>query len=40
MEKYCFSKRLFFEVVIVIVTDKKYNIKDTMPMKISLMHYI
>ena len=40
MEKACFYKRLFFKVVIVMVKDKKYTIKDTMLIKISFMHYM
>ena len=40
MEKTWFYKRLFFELVIVMVKDKKYSIKDTMSIKISLMHYM
>ena len=28
------------EVVLVMVKDKKYNIKDTMSIKISFMHYM
>ena len=40
MEKTWFYKRLFFELVIVMVKDEKYSIKDTMSIKISLMHYM
>ena len=40
MEKAWFYKRLFFEVVIVMVKDKKYSIKITMSIKISFMHYV
>ena len=40
MEKTWFYKRLFFEVVIVMIKDKKYSIKDTMSIKISFMHYM
>ena len=40
MEKAWFYKRLVFEVLIVMVKDKKYSIKDTMSIKISLMHYV
>ena len=40
MEKTWFYKRLFFELVIVMVKDEKYRIKDTMSIKVSLMHYM
>ena len=40
MEKTWFYKRLFFEFVIVMVKDEKYRIKDTMSIKVSLMHYM
>ena len=40
MEKTWFYERLFFEVVIVMIKDKKYSIKDTMSIKISFMHYM
>ena len=33
-------ERLLFEVVIVKVKDKKYNIKHTMPIKIGVMYYM
>ena len=35
-----FYERLFFEVVIIMVKDKKYSAKDTMSIKISFMHYM
>ena len=39
MEKAWFYERLFFEVVIVMEKDKKrYNVKDTMSIKISFTH--
>ena len=34
------EKTLFFELVIVMVKNEKYSIKDTMSVKISLMHYM
>ena len=40
MEKAWFYKRLFFEVVIAIVKDKKYTTKDTMLIKFCFMHYM
>ena len=40
MEKEWFYKILFFEVVIVMVKEKKYSIKDTVPIKFSFMHYM
>ena len=41
MEKARFYEKLFFELVIVMVRDKKkYSIKDKMPIKISFMHYM
>ena len=40
MEKTWFYKRLFFELVIVMVKDEKYSIKDTISIKVSLMHYM
>ena len=40
MEKAWFYEILFFQVVIVILKDKKRcTIKDTMSFKISFMHY-
>ena len=30
---------LFFEVVIIMVKDKNYSIKETMSIKISFIHY-
>ena len=40
MEKAWFYEILFFQVVIVILKDKKRcTIKDTMSIKISFMHY-
>ena len=38
MEKTWFYEKLFFEVVIVMVKDKKYCIKDTMSIKVSFVH--
>ena len=40
MEKAWFYKRLFFDVVIVMVKEKKNSIKDTKPIKFSYMHYM
>ena len=40
MEKARFYKRLFFEVVIVMVKEKKCSIKDTMSTKFSYRHYM
>ena len=40
MEKAWFYERLFFEVVIVMMKDKKYNMKYTVSIKISFMHYM
>ena len=34
------EKTFFFELVIVMVKNEKYSIKDTMSIKISLMHYM
>ena len=40
MEKVWFSEILFFQVVIVMVKDKKrFTIKDTMTIKTSFVHY-
>ena len=38
MEKTWFYEILFFEVVTVMVKDKKYSIKDAMSIKISFIH--
>ena len=38
MEEEWFYKILFFEVVIVMVKEKKYSIKDIVPIKLSFMH--
>ena len=40
MEKTIYYERLLFEMVIVIVKDKKYSINDTISIKISFMHYM
>ena len=40
MEKAWFYKRLFFEVAIAMVKEKKYSIKYTTSVKISFMHYM
>ena len=40
MEKTWFYQRLSFEIVIVMVKDKKYSIKDTMSIKVSFMYYM
>ena len=40
MEKTLYYERLLFEMVIVIVKDKKYSINDTISIKISFMHYM
>ena len=40
MQKAWFYKRLFFEVAIAMVKDKKYRIKYTTFVKISFIHYM
>ena len=40
MEKTIYYERILFEMVIVIVKDKKYSINDTISIKISFMHYM
>ena len=40
MERAQFYERLFFEVIILMVKDKKYGIKDTMSIKNSFIHYM
>ena len=37
-KRHSFIKWLFFQVVIVMVKDKKYSVKDAMLIKISFMH--
>ena len=39
-EKVWFCESLFSEMVIVIIKDKKYCIKDAVSIKISSMHYM
>ena len=39
MEDTCLYKILYFEMVILIVKDKKYSIKDTTSKRISFMYY-
>ena len=40
MEKTWFHEKLLFKVVIVMVKTIKYNLKDTMSIKIKIMHYM